>query len=100
MAPDESILKGGTFTQAQGLWRMLQCKPKDEQEERAQRAERERQDKLKIDDEWAGGSKGKLHHPTLPLLHGRLTEHLKRHISSLPDVHQDEQTLNPVQEEQ
>ncbi len=36
---------------------MLQGKPKDEHEERAQRTERERLEKLKIDDEWAGGAK-------------------------------------------
>ena len=47
--------------QAQGLWRMLQGKPKDEREEQAQRAQRERQEKLKIDDEWASrGKSGKL----------------------------------------
>ena len=40
---------------------MLQGKPKDEREEQAQRAQRERQEKLKIDDEWASrGKSGKL----------------------------------------
>ena len=49
--------------QAQGLWRMLQGKPKDREAERAERANRERQEKLKIDDEWAAGgaSTGKPH---------------------------------------
>lgn len=35
---------------------MVQGKPKDEREEQAQRAERERREKLKIDDEWASGA--------------------------------------------
>ena len=42
--------------QAQGLWRMLQGKPKDEGGEQAKRAERERQAKLTMDDEWASGA--------------------------------------------
>ena len=41
--------------QAQGLWRMLQGKPKDEEEEQRQRAQRDRQENLKTDSEWASG---------------------------------------------
>lgn len=44
---------------------MLQGKPKDEREEQAQRAERERLEKLKIDDEWAGGANSGMHQPCL-----------------------------------
>ena len=51
--------------QAQGLWRMLQGKPKDEREEQAQRAERERLEKLKIDNEWAGGANSGMWQPCL-----------------------------------
>lgn len=35
---------------------MLQGKPMDERKEQAQRTERERLEKLKIDNEWAGGA--------------------------------------------
>ena len=57
----QSLESDSRPSQAQGLWRMLQGKPKDEREEQAQRAKRERQEKLKIDDEWASrGKSGKL----------------------------------------
>ena len=44
---------------------MLQGKPKDEREEQAQRAEHERLEKLKIDDEWAGGANSGMPQPCL-----------------------------------
>ena len=59
LAPPGDVLREAWAPQAQGLWRMLQGKPADEAEERRQRAERERQENLKTDDEWGtGGASG------------------------------------------
>ena len=55
LAAPGGLLRESCAPQAQGLWRMLQGKPADEAEERRQRAERERQENLKTDDEWGGG---------------------------------------------
>ncbi len=59
LAPPGDLLREAWAPQAQGLWRMLQGKPADEAEERRQRAERERQENLKTDEEWGtGGASG------------------------------------------